>query len=94
MADRRSHRLNAAGKTSGGETSVLTASSTGAAPASTSAPTHPGFDEAPAKLAALRKAPRGPNPFVLGERAVERALTVMNECAQAQRDRFKMMAVK
>ena len=26
---------------------------------------HSGFDEAPAKLAALRQAPRGPNPFVL-----------------------------
>lgn len=53
---------------------------------------HSGFDQAPAKLAALRKAPRGPNPFVLGEPTVERALTVMGECAQAQRDRFKMMA--
>jgi len=53
---------------------------------------HSGFDQAPAKLAALRKAPRGPNPFVLGEPTVERALTVMDECAQAQRDRFKMMA--
>jgi metallo-beta-lactamase class B len=52
---------------------------------------HSGFDEAPAKLAALRKAPRGANPFVLGERAVERALTAMSECARAQRDRFRMM---
>ena len=53
---------------------------------------HSGFDEAPAKLDALRKAPRSPtNPFVLGVPTVERALTVMNECAQAQRDRFKMM---
>jgi metallo-beta-lactamase class B len=52
---------------------------------------HSGFDEAPAKLDALRKAPRGPNPFVLGVPTVERALTVMGECAQAQRDRFKMM---
>ncbi len=52
---------------------------------------HSGFDEAPAKLAALRKAPNGPNPFVLGVPTVQSALTVMNECAQAQRDRFKMM---
>jgi metallo-beta-lactamase class B len=50
-----------------------------------------GFDQAAAKLAALRKASRGPNSFVLGEPTVERALTVMGECAQAQRDRFKMM---
>jgi metallo-beta-lactamase class B len=52
---------------------------------------HSAFDQAPAKLEALRKAPRGPNPFVLGTPTVQRALTVMNECAQAQRDRFKMM---
>lgn len=52
---------------------------------------HSGFDGAPAKLDALLKAPRGPNPFVLGVPTVERALTVMGECAQAQRDRFKMM---
>lgn len=52
---------------------------------------HSGFDEAPAKLDALRKTPRGPNPFILGESTVERALTVMGECAQAQRDRFRMM---
>ncbi len=29
--------------------------------------------------------------IVLGEPTVERALTIMNECAQAQRNRFKMM---
>jgi metallo-beta-lactamase class B len=52
---------------------------------------HSGFDEAPAKLAALRRAPRGPNPFILGTPTVERALTAMGECAMAQRDRFKMM---
>jgi metallo-beta-lactamase class B len=52
---------------------------------------HSGFDEAPAKLDTLRRAPRGPNPFVLGVPTVERALTVMGECAQAQRDRFRMM---
>lgn len=55
---------------------------------------HSGFDEAPAKLDRLRKAPRGANPFVLGVPAVERSLTVMNECAQAQRDRFRMMGLK
>jgi metallo-beta-lactamase class B len=52
---------------------------------------HSSFDEAPAKLAVLRTAPRGPNPFVLGEPAVERALTTMNECARAQRDRFLLL---
>jgi metallo-beta-lactamase class B len=52
---------------------------------------HSAFDEAPAKLAALSKAPSGPNPFVLGAPSVERALTVVDECAQAQRDRFRMM---
>jgi metallo-beta-lactamase class B len=52
---------------------------------------HSGFDEAPAKLETLRKTPRGPNPFVLGVPTVERALKVMNECAQAQRDRFRMI---
>ena len=31
---------------------------------------HSGIDQAPAKLDALRKAPRGPNPFVLGEPTV------------------------
>jgi len=28
------------------------------------------------------------NPFVLGTPAVKRSLTVMNECAQATRERF------
>jgi metallo-beta-lactamase class B len=55
---------------------------------------HSGFDEAPAKLAKLREAPGGPNPFILGVPAVERSLTVMNECAQAQRDRFRIMGLK
>ena len=32
---------------------------------------HSGFDEAPAKLAALRKASHGPNPFVLKVMAVK-----------------------
>jgi metallo-beta-lactamase class B len=52
---------------------------------------HSGFDEAPAKLDTLRRSPRGLNPFILGTPTVERALTVMGECAMAQRDRFKMM---
>jgi metallo-beta-lactamase class B len=39
------------------------------------------YDGAVEKLAA--KKADGPNPFVLGEATVQRALTVMNECAQA-----------
>jgi metallo-beta-lactamase class B len=42
---------------------------------------HNQFDGAVEKLAA--KTADGPNPFVLGAPAVQRALTVMNECAQA-----------
>jgi metallo-beta-lactamase class B len=42
---------------------------------------HDHYDGAVEKLAA--KAAGGPNPFVLGEATVQRALTVMNECAQA-----------
>ncbi|MGV7213742.1 MBL fold metallo-hydrolase [Bradyrhizobium sp. UFLA05-112] len=42
---------------------------------------HEHFDGALAKLAA--RTADGPNPFVLGEATVQRALTVMNECAQA-----------
>lgn len=52
---------------------------------------HSSFDEAPAKLARLRAAPDGPNPFVIGTSAVQRALDVMGECARAQRDRFAMV---
>jgi metallo-beta-lactamase class B len=51
---------------------------------------HSGYDEAPAKLARRRQAPRGPNPFVLGTATVERALDVMGECGLAQHDRFTM----
>ncbi|HZQ00891.1 MAG TPA: MBL fold metallo-hydrolase [Reyranella sp.] len=54
---------------------------------------HAGVDLAPEKLAELRKSPRGPNPFVEGEPTVERVMTVMNECAQSQRDRFIMQGV-
>ena len=42
---------------------------------------HNGYDGAVDKLAA--KTGDGPNPFVLGAPTVQRALTVMNECAQA-----------
>ena len=42
---------------------------------------HNGYDGAVDKLAA--KTDDGPNPFVLGAPTVQRALTVMNECAQA-----------
>jgi metallo-beta-lactamase class B len=42
-------------------------------------------------MAALRQQPAGAaNPFVMGTPTVERALNVMGECAQAQRDRFAM----
>jgi metallo-beta-lactamase class B len=43
---------------------------------------HNQYDEAIAKLAALR-AGAAANPFVLGSATVQRALTVMSECAQA-----------
>jgi metallo-beta-lactamase class B len=50
---------------------------------------HSNIDDSQAKLAALRQQPApSANPFVLGTPAVERALAVMGECAQAQRDRF------
>ena len=52
---------------------------------------HPNFDNAPAKLAELRAHHNGPNPFVMGVATVQRALTVMNECGKAQRDRFTLM---
>lgn len=42
---------------------------------------HDHYDNAVDKLAA--KKADGPNPFVVGEATVQRALTVMNECAQA-----------
>ena len=42
---------------------------------------HSAYDGSIEKLAAAAGA--GPNPFVLGAPTVERALTVMNECAQA-----------
>jgi metallo-beta-lactamase class B len=42
---------------------------------------HDHYDHAVEKLA--EKKADGPNPFVLGEATVQRALTVMNECARA-----------
>ena len=52
---------------------------------------HSGVDLAPSKLEGLRKAPDAPNPFVQGEATVERAMALMNECAQSKRDRVSMM---
>lgn len=50
---------------------------------------HSRVDGSQIKLASLRQHGSGsPNPFVQGTPTVERALTVMDECAQAQRDRF------
>ena len=50
---------------------------------------HAGFDGAIEKLERRRIAgPGAPNPFVIGTPAVLRALTVMGECAKAQRDRY------
>lgn len=51
-----------------------------------SIPNHSGVDEAPAKLARLHASRNGTDPFVLGTPTVHRALMVMGECAQAQRD--------
>jgi metallo-beta-lactamase class B len=52
---------------------------------------HTGVDQAPSKLDSLRKEPGAPNRFVQSEATVERAMVLMNECAQAQRDRFSIM---
>jgi metallo-beta-lactamase class B len=50
---------------------------------------HSGFDGSLEKLEAYRKQNGAePNPFVMGTPAVLRALNVMGECAEAQRDRF------
>ncbi|MDM0106832.1 MBL fold metallo-hydrolase [Variovorax sp. J22R24] len=52
---------------------------------------HSGYDNALPRLEALRQQPGlQPNPFVIGNDAVLRGLTVMNECARATRDRFTM----
>jgi len=50
---------------------------------------HPGYDGTVKKLELLRGG-SADNPFVIGTPAVLRALTVMGECAMAQRDRFLM----
>ena len=45
---------------------------------------HVSFDDAVAKMAALKdRAPGQPNPFVVGRDAVQRFLTVLGECALA-----------
>ena len=48
---------------------------------------HPGYDGTVKKLDLLRSGAAA-NPFVIGTPTVLRALTVMGECAMAQRDRF------
>ena len=48
---------------------------------------HPGYDGTVKKLELLQSGD-GANPFVIGTPALLRALTVMGECAMAQRDRF------
>lgn len=53
---------------------------------------HSRMDGSQAKLAQLRANERAPaNPFAIGLPTVTRTLTVMNECALAQRDRFAQM---
>lgn len=50
---------------------------------------HAGYDGTIPKLARMAGPPPAQdNPFVLGTPTVERSLTVMNECAQATRERF------
>jgi metallo-beta-lactamase class B len=52
---------------------------------------HASYDATVAKLDQLRKqSGTEPNPFVIGVPNVRRSLTVMNECAQATRDRFSL----
>ncbi len=52
---------------------------------------HPNYDSAMTKLGALRaQQGQGSNPFVIGAPTVQRSLTVMNQCAQATRDRFSL----
>jgi metallo-beta-lactamase class B len=49
---------------------------------------HPGYDSTVPKLAQMAAPGSRGNPFVLGTPTVKRSLTVMNECAQATRERF------
>ena len=52
---------------------------------------HAGYDGAIEKLERRRTSgPGAPNPFVMGTPTVLRALTVMGECAKAQRDRYRL----
>lgn len=51
---------------------------------------HPGYDQSIERLQRLREQRGGANPFVIGAPAVQRSLTAMGECAQAQRDRFRL----
>jgi metallo-beta-lactamase class B len=48
---------------------------------------HTSFDDAVGKLA--KNKPSGPNPFVIGREATQRALTIMNECALATQETWK-----
>lgn len=52
---------------------------------------HPANDLTVSRLAELRANPAAPNPFVIGTEGVVRTLTVIGECARANRDRFEMM---
>lgn len=51
---------------------------------------HPSYDDSLAKMDAMRRGGLAAHPFVIGTPAVVRSLTVMKECAQAQRDRFSI----
>ncbi|WP_394780890.1 MBL fold metallo-hydrolase [Undibacterium sp.] len=52
---------------------------------------HAMYDGTVAKLAGVHaQTAQGSNPFVIGAPAVQRSLTVMNQCAQATRDRFSL----
>jgi metallo-beta-lactamase class B len=51
---------------------------------------HPVYDEALAKIAALKtRAPGDPHPFVLGQGSAETYLAVAAECAMAARERLR-----
>ncbi|MDT7838860.1 MBL fold metallo-hydrolase [Aquabacterium sp. OR-4] len=52
---------------------------------------HPANDLTVKRLAALRANPAMANPFVIGNAGVLRTLTVISECAKANRDRFALM---
>ena len=51
---------------------------------------HAGWDNAIVKLRQKQQAPDGPNPFIGGTTGVDRALTVMGECALATKDRYAL----